>query len=195
MNHENQFCGQPVKQGDLSLIHDLRTRLLDKEQAEELYRRYVWSLTPPDPKKLYLIGSLRNAAVPALASRLRTSCPDVEIFDDWYAAGPEADDWWKRYEQSRYGTDAAAYQKGLEGYAAGHVFEFDKEHIDTSTHALLMLPAGKSGHMEITYALYGAGCDCAILLEQDADPRWDLMYKFIPNIFKNEEEVVAWLNE
>lgn len=143
--------------------------------------------------KLYLIGSLRNAAVPALASRLRKSVPQFEIFDDWYAAGPEADDYWKAYEQGRYGTDGSAYVTALGGYAADHVFQFDKHHIDTSSHALLMLPAGKSGHMEITYAAYGAGCNTAILLEEGADPRWDVMYKFIPNILTSFQEVEEWL--
>lgn len=117
----------------------------------------------------------------------------MEIFDDWYAAGPEADDYWKAYEQERYGKDGEAYVKGLSGYAAGHVFEFDKHHIDTATHALLVLPAGKSGHIEITYAQYGAGLKSAILLEPGVDPRWDIMYKFIPNIFVADDEVVEWL--
>ena len=191
---QSTFCGQPIRAGDYPSILSLASGSLDKERAEELYRRYVLSLED-DPKKLYLIGSLRNERVPQLAASLRKECPEFEIFDDWYAAGPEADDWWKRYEQGRYGVDAAAYQQGLEGYAANHVFEFDKGHIDSSSHALLVLPAGKSGHMEIMYALYGAGCDAAILLEPDADPRWDVMYKFIPNILKNEEEVVAWLRD
>jgi hypothetical protein len=138
--------------------------------------------------KLYLIGSLRNDFVPKLANRLRENVREFEVFDDWYSAGPEADDYWKQYEQGRRG-----YVEALNGYAAGHVFEFDKHHLDTSSHALLVLPAGKSGHMEIMYAAYGAGIPSAILLEQGADPRWDVMYKFIPNIFETIEQVEEWL--
>ena len=191
--NESLFCGQSIKAGDYPSILAMAAGSVSKETAERLYQRYVLSLEDAEPKKLYLIGSLRNEAVPTLAASLRQQVPEFEIFDDWFAAGPEADDWWKRYEQSRYGTDAAAYQRGLEGYAANHVFEFDKGHIDSSSHALLVLPAGKSGHMEIMYALYGAGCDAAILLEPDSDPRWDVMYKFIPNILKDEAGVVEWL--
>ena len=47
---------------------------------------------------LYLIGSLRNPRVPELAKRLRQDNPGLEVFDDWYSAGIEADDYWKEYE-------------------------------------------------------------------------------------------------
>lgn len=137
--------------------------------------------------KLYLIGSLRNEYVPTYARRLRAELPDVEIFDDWYAAGPEADDYWKAYEQAR----GRSYIEALKGYAARHVFEFDKHHLDTSTHALLVLPAGKSGHIELMYAL-GQGKEVAILLDQFDDPRWDVMYQFVPNVFETIEQVVDW---
>lgn len=145
--------------------------------------------------KLYLIGSLRNQAIPSLAARLRKTRPEYEIFDDWFAAGPEADDFWKTYEQGKFGTDSAAYVSGLNGYAADHVFQFDKHHLDTSSHALLVLPAGKSGHMEIMYAAYGVGANTAILLEEGVDPRWDVMYKFIPNILTSFNEVEEWMND
>jgi hypothetical protein len=141
--------------------------------------------------KCYLIGSLRNPRVPELAKRLREEVPDFEFFDDWYAAGPEADDFWKEYEQAR-GRD---YTSSLQGWAAKHVFEFDKYHLDTSSHALLVLPAGKSGHMEIMYAAYGVGAKTAILLEPDADPRWDVMYQFVPTILSSDDDILDWLSD
>lgn len=160
--------------------------MVSRDEADNLY---AWSAEPMPKKKCYLIGSLRNEYVPNLASHLREELPEVEIFDDWYAAGPRADDHWKEYEQER----GHSYQEALEGYAAKHVFAFDKEHIDTSTHALLVLPAGKSGHMEITYAKYGAGCQTGILLEEGSDPRFDVMYQFIDNVFETKEQVIEWL--
>lgn len=187
MSQEQTYFGKPIRPQDLQSILDITQGFpVSKEKAELIYNLYVLGLRK---KKLYLIGSLRNEFVPALAGRLRVTCPDVEIFDDWYAAGREADDMWKEYEQGRRG-----YKEALNGYAAGHVFEFDKHHLDTCSHSLLVLPAGKSGHMEIMYAKYSAGANCAILLEQGADPRWDVMYKFIDNIFETTEEVEEWLN-
>lgn len=138
-------------------------------------------------KKLYLIGSLRNQRVPLLAKSLRTQLTDVEVFDDWFAAGPEADDYWKSYEQERGRT----YGEALEGYAARHVFDFDRHHLDTSTHCLLVLPAGKSGHMEIMYAKYGVGARTAILLGEDV--RWDVMYQFVDDVLTSSDEIPNWI--
>src|SRR6185369_12628326 len=118
-------------------------------------------------KCLYLIGSLRNEKIPKLAVRLREENPHTEVFDEWYSAGPHADDCWKDHQLQK----GLSYQEALEGYAARNVFAFDKRHLDRSTHALLVLPAGRSGHMEIMYAAYGVGAETAILLDE-TDDRW-----------------------
>jgi hypothetical protein len=137
---------------------------------------------------LYLIGSLRNDRIPILAETIRAANPDVEVFDEWYSAGPEADDHWKAHQQQK----GLTYAQALEGYAAKNVFDFDRRHLNRATHALLVLPAGKSGHMEITYAAYGVGAKTAILLDPE-DVRWDVMYQFIPTILNNDEEIQDWL--
>lgn len=139
---------------------------------------------------LYLIGSLRNERIPLLAEQIRKDNPLVEVFDDWYSAGPEADDCWKSHQQSK----GLTYEQALKGYAAQNVFAFDKRHLDRSTHAILVLPAGKSGHMEIMYAAYGAKLKTAILLDPE-DVRWDVMYQFIPTILNNDSEINEWLNQ
>ena len=120
--------------------------------------------------------------------RLREALPHTEVFDEWYSAGPEADDYWKEHQKGK----GLSYAQALEGHAAKNVFNFDKRHLDRCTHALLVLPAGKSGHMEIMYATYGVGAKTAILLDPE-DVRWDVMYQFVPDVFSSEEEVVQWL--
>lgn len=137
---------------------------------------------------LYLIGSLRNKRIPELAKTLRQRHLNVEVFDDWFAAGEEADDCWKEYEQARGRT----YQEALKGYSARNVFQYDRTHLDRCTHALLVLPAGKSGHMEIMYATYKVGAKTAILLDPE-DVRWDVMYQFVPDVLNNDEEIEEWL--
>lgn len=119
--------------------------------------------------RLYLIGSLRNPAVPQLAKALREN--GHVVFDDWFAAGPEADDKWREYEQQR----GRSYAEALNGYAAHHVFEYDRLHLDRAEAVVMMLPAGKSGHLEFGWAL-GQGKPGFILL--DTPDRWDVMYKF-----------------
>lgn len=126
--------------------------------------------------KVYLIGSLRNPEVPKLAQKLRAL--GFDVFDDWYAAGPEADDKWRDYEKGRGHT----YQQALLGYAADHVYRFDLKHLDDCDIAILMLPAGKSGHLELGYII-GQGKPGYILL--DNPERWDVMYLFAKGVFNS----------
>lgn len=133
-------------------------------------------------RKVYIIGSLRNERVPKIASELRTHL-NCEVFDDWFAAGPEADDYWKSYEQARGRT----YAEALDGYAAKNVFRFDKTHLEQATDVVLVLPSGKSGHLEFGWSL-GQGKRGHVLLEPDTD-RWDVMYQFATGVHHTIEEL------
>ena len=139
-------------------------------------------------RSIYLIGSLRNANIPGIAASLRKNGHDV--FDDWYAAGPEADDYWRDYEQARGHT----LPEALNGYAARHVFDFDLSHLDRCDTSVLVLPAGRSGHLELGYSR-GAGKDCAILMEGEPD-RYDVMYRFANlGVFFSLDQLTKVLNE
>lgn len=120
--------------------------------------------------KIYLIGSLRNLKVPTIAYKLREA--GYEVFDDWFAAGPEADDYWQAYEKGR----GHSYKEALAGLAAEHVFNFDKKHLDSSDVAVLVMPAGKSGFLELGYMI-GSGKPGFILLDGEPE-RYDVMFKF-----------------
>lgn len=130
---------------------------------------------------IYLIGSLRNPAVPELANRLRGH--GFEVFDDWYAAGPEADDKWQAYEEARGRT----YKDALAGWAATNVYGFDKRHLDRADAGVLSLPAGKSGHLELGY-LAGRGKPVFVLFDKVPE-RWDVMYQFATPCFSERELV------
>jgi len=134
---------------------------------------------------IYLIGSLRNPYVPAIAQTIRNA--GFEVFDDWYAAGPEADDCWREYEQDR----GHSYIEGLRGHAAKNVFQFDKTHLDRADAAVLLLPAGKSGHLELGYVI-GRRRPGYILLDNNPD-RWDVMYQFADGVFISVDELIAAL--
>lgn len=135
---------------------------------------------------IYLIGSLRNPQIGHIASELRSAGHNV--FDDWFAAGPEADDYWQKYEIARGNN----YKQGLQGYAAKHVYEFDKYHLDRNDIAVLVLPAGKSAHLELGYVI-GSGKKGYILLD-DPD-RWDVMYQFAKGVFYNVEDLIEELDK
>lgn len=136
--------------------------------------------------KLYLIGSLRNDNIPVVARQLREAFPNAEVFDDWHAAGPEADDHWKSYEEARGRT----YIEALQGHAAKNVFAFDKRHLDSATHVVLVLPAGRSGHLELGYCV-GSGKKAFVLID-DPD-RWDVMYQFADHVVTSVPDLITTL--
>lgn len=136
--------------------------------------------------KIYLIGSLRNPNVPIISKKLREA--GHEVFDDWFAAGPEADDWWQRYEIDK----GHNFKQALSGFAANHVYNFDKHHLDTNDLAILVLPAGKSGHLELGYMI-GKGKPGYILFDDVMPDRWDVMYLFASAVFFNVESLVEKL--
>lgn len=136
--------------------------------------------------KIYLIGSLRNPQVPLLAERIRLETGH-EVFDDWFAAGPEADDYWRDYEKAR----GHNLTEALNGHAAEHVYEYDKHHLDTSSAGVLLLPAGKSGHIEAGY-LVGRG-KCVFALYEQEPERFDVMYKFFSGVFTDVDALIERL--
>ena len=111
-----------------------------------MFQKVVKSLSKDFLTQLIGIKTLRSAG--------------FDAFDDWHGAGPEADDEWKRYEQER----GRNYLEAIDGYHAWHVFGFDKHHLDTSDLGLLVLPAGRTGHMELGY-LIGQGKPGYILID------------------------------
>lgn len=122
---------------------------------------------------LYVIGSLRNPEVPAIAADVR--CLGVEVFDNWYSAGQQADDAWRDYERAR-GHD---YQTALNNHSARHVYAFDRFHLNRCHGAILTLPAGRSGHLEAGFAA-GQGKPVFMLLDKDGEPeRLDVMSQFL----------------
>jgi len=132
--------------------------------------------------KIYMIGSLRNPLVPTIAKQLRVAFPTWEIFDDWHAAGPHADDCWRDYEKDR----GRSFIEALSGHAAKNVFAFDKRHLDSSDAVVLVAPAGKSGHLELGYML-GRGKPGFVLI--DSPERWDVMYQFATGVTNDLDEL------
>lgn len=132
---------------------------------------------------IYIIGSLKNPRVVEVGNKLREL--GHEVVDDWYAPGPDADDYWRDYEKARGRT----YREALKGLHVGHVFAFDKYHIDRAQVVILVMPAGKSAHLELGYAI-GTGKKGYILLEGEPE-RWDIMYRFADDVFYTVDELVS----
>lgn len=136
-------------------------------------------------KCIYLIGSLRNPEIPNIGNYLRTC--GFEVFDSWFAAGPIADDCWQEHEKQR----GLTYDQALKDYAATHVFQFDHYHLNRCDISILVMPAGKSGHLEFGYTV-GLGKPAFILFDKEPD-RWDVMYQFANSVHFNKEDLAIAL--
>ena len=124
-----------------------------------------------NPKVIYLIGSLKNQKIPVIAQQLRDEL-GFEVFDDWFSPGPEADDFWRNYEKTRGST----YKQALNNYAGKHIFEFDDYHVERADIGVMIMPAGKSGHLELG-VMMGSGKPGFVYFEEEPE-RWDIMYQF-----------------
>ncbi len=132
---------------------------------------------------IYLIGSLANPEIPKLATLLRGKL-GVEVFDDWHGAGEEADRIRRDYERAR----GRSFPDALASPVWQSIFNLDKEQIDRASTVVLVLPAGKSGHLEFGYAI-GRGKRGYILLDGEPE-RYDVMYGFASRVLTSKEELM-----
>ena len=142
-------------------------------------------------KSIYLISSLRNREETIHFANELEEQTGIEVFDSWLAPGPEADDMWKEYEQARGRT----YEDALKGWAGTHIYAFDKYHIDRCDGGVLILPAGKSAHLELGYIL-GTGKPGWILMdEKTANSRWDVMLQFATEVCFSLDDLLEVLKK
>lgn len=140
-------------------------------------RKFDYLLT----MNIYVIGSLREPRVHDVATYLRSL--GHEVFDDWRSPGPDTDEQWQAYEKARGRT----YVEALAGTHADNVFEYDKKHLDAADAVVLVLPAGKSAHLELGYII-GKGKPGYILMDGEPD-RFDIMYRFATKVVMDMEEL------
>lgn len=141
------------------------------------------------PRIIYIIGALGNPKVPVIANKIRQTFPKWEVFDSWYSPGPDADSYWRKYEKAK----GISYKDALNGWAATHIFEFDKHHLDRATDVVMVMPCGRSCHMELGYSI-GKGKRGYILFDKEPK-RWDVMYKFATDVFFSVDELIATLKK
>src|ERR1700675_4909716 len=134
--------------------------------------------------RIYIVGSLRAGHVRQVAQALRAE--GHEVFDDWHACHPDADETWREYEQAR----GRRYIDALyDGHFVDNCFTFDMKHMSRAEIVVLVLPAGKSAHLELGLAK-GRGQRAYILLEEEDPARWDMMYLIANKVCRNLEELI-----
>jgi len=135
---------------------------------------------------IYVASSWRNSVQPIIVRTLRDVGHDVYDFrhprdgDDgfhWSEIDPD----WERWDPGTF-RNALGHPIAIRG------FDTDKAALDAATAGLLVMPSGRSAHLELGY-LIGRGVPTAILAF-DGEP--ELMYALADEVLISKREVVRW---
>lgn len=138
-------------------------------------------------RRIYVASSWRNSLQPRAVSILRESGHEVYDFRNpqegnkgfaWEAIDPD----WKQWTPEEY-------RRNLSDPIAEEGFKFDFDAMRWADTFVLVMPCGRSAHLELGWAV-GAGKKTLILLSDD-EP--ELMYKLIDRICIDFTELVAEL--
>lgn len=151
------------------------------------------------PSYVYVASSWRNTLHPGICSILYTA--DIDHYD--FKNPPNGTGFsWKEVRRAPQVGDTVIPGKGSDWEKAdeylrmiahpraveGYVSDFDAmQRADTF---VLVLPCGKSAHLELGWAV-GAGKRTAILLEDPVEP--ELMYKMVDFITPSIKDLFAWM--
>jgi hypothetical protein len=135
---------------------------------------------------IYIIGSLRNKNIPTVGNAVRAA--GFEAFDDWWGTGEKADDHWFEYEKIR----GRSFVEALAGRAAQNTFALDRDNILRSEGVIMVMPAGRSGHIEFGWAARG-GVPAVILLEEEPE-RYDVMYNFATLVTYDVQDAIEHIS-
>jgi hypothetical protein len=136
---------------------------------------------------VYVASSWRNPVQPAIVAAIREVGFDVYDFRNppngagfgWEEIHPDWQQW-----------TAAEYQAALEHPRAVEGFASDFDAMQAADIVVLVLPCGRSAHLELGWAV-GAGKRTAILLNGDHEP--ELMVKMVDHIAVDVPNLLAWM--
>lgn len=140
--------------------------------------------------RLYLASSWRNSFQPTVLRALRDERHEVYDFRN-----PKPGDTgfaWSSIEPDWQSWDAARFRASLSHPIAESGFGNDWEAMQWAEAGVLLLPCGRSAHLEAGYFV-GAGKPLIILLHGTNEP--ELMYKMADAICLSVPEVVSKLAE
>lgn len=145
------------------------------------------------PSYVYVASSWRNPLQPAVVAALRSAGIDHYDFRD-----PEGGTGfsWKDVggcRQNILGEDRETVDRYLQMVhhpVATAGFASDFEAMERADTFVLVLPCGKSAHLELGWAV-GAGKRTAILLEDPLQP--ELMYRMVDHLSPSLVDLLGWL--
>jgi len=139
-------------------------------------------------RRIYVASSWRNVIQPAVVAVLRDCGHDVYDFrnprpGDHGFAWSEIEPDWQEWDSGRFRT-ALDHPVAVSGFAS------DFEAMQWADTCVLVLPCGRSAHLELGWAV-GHGKRTAILLAGENEP--ELMYRMVDKLALDVPELCGWL--
>lgn len=147
-----------------------------------------WVLDEEAQRKVYVASSWRNPAQPDVVQAIRDEGHEVYDFRN-----PEPGDTgfhWSDIEPDWQEWDVERYVKALDHPVAIDGFGKDKAAMEWADTFVLVLPCGRSAHLELGWAI-GAGKPSVILMLGENEP--ELMYKLADLVTPSLGAVLAYL--
>jgi nucleoside 2-deoxyribosyltransferase len=145
--------------------------------------------------KIYVASSWRNELQPKVVAALRAAGHEVHDFkqQEEPGPGPQGSALPSMDDLSQMRLEPAHFRKLLDQHPlARTLFDKDMGALRASDACVLVLPCGRSAHLELGWAV-GAGKHTVALLQGECEP--DLMYKMVDRLCVSLEEVVQALAE
>lgn len=154
--------------------------------------------TDQRPEYVYVASSWRNPLQPAIVAMLRAASIDCYDFRDPNGDGTGGFSWRDVRDEPRTAIPAKGddlvpvdeYLRMVHHPVASDGYERDYAAMVRADVFVLVLPCGRSAHLELGWAV-GAGKRTAILLEDPAEP--ELMYRMVDHLAPNAMDLLAWL--
>lgn len=141
------------------------------------------------PNYVYVASSWRNALYPGVIAALRAA--GIDHYDFRNPAGGTGFSWdqvggtpFSRAESIDTYREMIDHPRAVAGFAS------DFEAMQRADAVVLILPCGKSAHLELGWAV-GAGKRTAVLLDDPVEP--ELMYRMVDYLAPSLLDLLAWL--
>lgn len=139
--------------------------------------------------RVYVASSWRNAHQQEVVLQLRRN--GFEVYDFKNPAPGDNGFHWSEIDEDWASWDVEAFKAGLRHDIAEAGFKKDMAALDDADAVVLVMPCGRSAHLELGYAV-GQGKRTCILTDIQ-EP--ELMYKMVDDLFYSLEEVLEWLGK
>lgn len=140
--------------------------------------------------RFYVASSWRNARYPDVVAVLKGAGHEVYDFRNPTEGDPGFS--FSRIDPEWQQWPAEKFRAMLDHEFAVDAFGKDKAGMESADAFLLVMPCGRSAHLEAGWAI-GQGLPVAILLDDDSEP--ELMYKLADRLVVNMDELLEWASK